>query len=51
MPWQHTEFAVIAAKLGEERDRFLGALRYQFAVHPRHRVDESRALAIHFGGK
>ena len=51
MAWQHTEFAVIPAKLGEERDRLLGALRDQLAVHPLQRVRESGSLAIHFGRK
>ena len=51
MLWQHTVFAVIAAELGKEGHRLLGALRDQFAEHPVQRLAERGALAVHVGRK
>ena len=44
-----TVFAVIAAQLGEKRDRLLGALRDQLAEQPVSAWANAAALALHVG--
>ena len=40
---------MVAAQLGQERHRLVGALGDQLAVHPVQRVGESGSLAVHIG--